>query len=303
MTDARLRGAWLGRLRFDSLSDAAWRVFTSALMWSAEQGTDGMIPARYLRQLHPDGEQPGAFQELTEAGIWEPAEAGGYQMVGWGADLGQSTAAEVLRYRENARERQQRRRERLKGVQSTDRVDGDRQAVTGDLSMRDVHGDITHDASSDVTHDVTHDVGKGKGKGEVQGQGTRANALVDFDAFWDAYPRHTQREATRRAWDAFGGNHAALITAAERYAASLNSVRFARRPDLWITEQTWRDHLPSADDERAARDRLEADVRVAKTLGFLDMDAPIEPLPDDVAVRLETYRERQRSLQDAPPTP
>lgn len=32
MTDARLRGEWLNHIRFDSLSDAAWRVFTGACL-------------------------------------------------------------------------------------------------------------------------------------------------------------------------------------------------------------------------------------------------------------------------------
>ena len=42
MTDARLPSRWLTDPDLDALTDRAWRVHTSALMWSAEQGTDAM---------------------------------------------------------------------------------------------------------------------------------------------------------------------------------------------------------------------------------------------------------------------
>lgn len=71
MADARLRAEWLGQMRFDDLSDAAWRVFTSALMWSIGNGTDGVIPRRYLRYLHPDGVIEESVRiELVHAGLW-----------------------------------------------------------------------------------------------------------------------------------------------------------------------------------------------------------------------------------------
>lgn len=113
MTDARLPDAWLGNPRFDLLSDEAWRVFTGALMWSARNGTDGWIPERYLRALHPDGEKRAAFAEICEAGVWRKearADGAGYQLIGWADGLGQSTAEQVERYREKARLRQRRKR-------------------------------------------------------------------------------------------------------------------------------------------------------------------------------------------------
>lgn len=110
--DARLRGDWLGQPRFDDLSDRAWRVLTVAMMWSATQGTDGVVPRRYVEMaLHPDGPQPAAVEELVAAGLAVIGDDASLALVGWSDDLGQATARQVAGRREKARERQQRRRD------------------------------------------------------------------------------------------------------------------------------------------------------------------------------------------------
>lgn len=159
MADARLRGAWLGKMRFDDLSDTAWRVFTSALMWSTEQGTDGAIPARYVRFLHPDGEQPEAVEELVAAGLAKRVDDG-LELIDWAGELGQSTAEQVEEYKRNARERQRKRRQRV-ASQSNEQGAGESpadesQAVRDDSAPRDV--------TANVTRDITRDVGPGPGK-------------------------------------------------------------------------------------------------------------------------------------------
>lgn len=148
MTDARLRGEWLHALKFNELSGDAWRVFTSALMWSAESGTDGRVPMRYVRLLHPDGDKPDAAAELVTAGIWNRT-ADGYQLVDWDGALGQSTAAQVETYKAHARKRSRdfRERERVKLAKS-----------------------VTRDATDDVTRDVREHVGKGEGEGSGYGE-------------------------------------------------------------------------------------------------------------------------------------
>ena len=106
MTDARLRGEWVSSMKFDNLSDKAWRIFTGALMWSAENGTDGFIPDRYSKRLHPDGSDIQAEWELSEAGLWEKTRDAdgnkGMQLVDWDGALGQSLAIQVETYRANA---------------------------------------------------------------------------------------------------------------------------------------------------------------------------------------------------------
>lgn len=162
MTDARLRGEWLGNLEFDLLSDRAWRVFTGALMWCAQNGTDGFIPDRYHNRLHPDGanlETRKAEKELTDAGLWEKTRhqplGKGYQLIDWDGFLGQSTAEQVETYKANARERQRRYRERERSK----------------LEKR-------------VMSDVTRHVGKGTGEGEREGEGDHrvGSAVPEVDS-------------------------------------------------------------------------------------------------------------------------
>ena len=172
MTDARLRGEWLNSLRYDDLSDAAWRVFTGALMWSAENGTNGLVPDRYMKMLHPDGTKPEASLELLNGGFWSKSAAG-YQLTDWDGQLGQSSAEQVETYKANARNRQRsyREKERLKMAR-----------VVGftDSSGAPAGSGVTRDITSDVTSDVRTHVGKGTGEGKGSGyQGTAVDDEAD----------------------------------------------------------------------------------------------------------------------------
>lgn len=109
MTDARLRGAWLTAPNMIGLSDRAWRVFTGALMWCAEQGTDGAVGDGHLR-FFSEVTATATYDEIESAGLWRRVD-GGYQFMGWDSTLGQSTAATVETYRSRARDRARRYRE------------------------------------------------------------------------------------------------------------------------------------------------------------------------------------------------
>ena len=67
MVDARLPARWLQMMQFDALSDEAWRVFTGGLMWCVANGTDGHVPARYLKVLHPGGVKPAACRSRQKS--------------------------------------------------------------------------------------------------------------------------------------------------------------------------------------------------------------------------------------------
>jgi hypothetical protein len=135
VVDTRLRGEWLHTPRFDDLSNEAWRLFTLAMMWSNEQGTDGVVPVRYLKVLHPSVD-PERISELETAGLVDITDEE-IRFGEWSRDLGQSTAQEVEGRRENARKRQREWRER-QAVKSGSETD-------------------------DVTRDVTRYVGTGLG--------------------------------------------------------------------------------------------------------------------------------------------
>ena len=154
MTDARLRGGWLNTMRFDDLSDTAWRVFTSGLMWSAENGTNGLVPNRYLRMLHPNGEQPEACRELAAAALGVQ-EATGFVFLDWDGALGQSTDVQVETYKANGRKRARdyRERERQKLAKAVGFVVFEAKGTPAPVTR-------------DVTRYVRPHVGKGKGEGE-----------------------------------------------------------------------------------------------------------------------------------------
>jgi len=188
VTDARLRGEWLNSLQFDGLSDTAWRVFTGALMWSAENGTDGLIPKRYLKMLHPDGEQPAAFEEIVRAKLWT-ARGDGFQCTDWDGSLGQSSAEQVETYKANARKRSKdyRERERKKLARS----------AGFSPSPETQAPPVTRDVVSDVTRDVREHVGKGEGTGkgsgysevqqheEIETVNPRTGEVVDINSGFD----------------------------------------------------------------------------------------------------------------------
>ena len=161
MTDARLRGEWLNSMRFESLSDVTWRVLTGALMWSAENGTDGHVPERFLKRLHPDGEHTEAFDELLSVGLWQRS-ADGFILTDWDGVLGQSPALTVETYKANGRKRQRSFREKT------------RRNLAASIGFEP---ESSAPVTRDVTSSITRDVGIGKGKGE----GRDLEALTNSD--------------------------------------------------------------------------------------------------------------------------
>lgn len=155
MVDARLPAEWLGSIRIDNLSDRAFRILAGALMWCNGQGTDGSVPARYTKYLHPDGEDSAAFDELEQAGIWNRTEEG-FLLVGWSKELRQSTAAEVEHYREGARLRQKAYRDRRRVAS----VDPDSQPDSTPRAMRHVTRDATRDTTANVGSGSINEVPK-----------------------------------------------------------------------------------------------------------------------------------------------
>jgi len=167
MTDSRLRGEWLAAMRFDDLTDTAWRVFTRGLMWSNENGTDGRVPNRYLKFLHPDGEKPEAFVELVTAALWTRVPDG-YQFIDWDGGLGQNTASYVAERKRKAADRQRAKREREKKGLAKQNDEADEKRAQ------------TDSVTENVTRDVSAHVGRGRGTGRGLGQ----EGLADPVSAW-----------------------------------------------------------------------------------------------------------------------
>jgi hypothetical protein len=144
MTDARMPGSWLYDPVLDALSDRAWRTFVGSLMWSAEQGTEGDLPARSLRLLHPDGIADVIADELVTAKRWGRTSTG-FKVLDWTKT--QSRAADVERQRSRNRRNTQAFRDRQRGIEH----DGSR-----------VSDDVITDVSADVRDDALGQARQGK---------------------------------------------------------------------------------------------------------------------------------------------
>lgn len=127
MTDTRLPDKWLLNPTLDSLSDGAWRVWTRALIWCNQQGTDGDIPSLYLRYIYPWSDPSEYLLELLNIGWLEETE-NGFAIPDW-EGKGQSLAAHVTARRETNRLRQQNLRAKKKSSQG--------ESVTNDVT-RDI---------------------------------------------------------------------------------------------------------------------------------------------------------------------
>lgn len=143
MTDSRLPDSWLLNPVLDKFSHEAWRLFTRALMFCNQQGTDGEIESLYLRHIWPWGDSSPFILELIDSGWLEQTDAG-FVIPGW-EDKGQSPASQVAAYREKARIRQQKSRANKKASEM--------RAVTSDVT-RDVGEERTgHDRKGQDTYE------------------------------------------------------------------------------------------------------------------------------------------------------
>lgn len=64
--------------KVDALSDAAFRLHTSAMCYAAKHLTDGVIPGRKVARLMP-GYKASIATELVKAGLWHRVDDG-YQI-------------------------------------------------------------------------------------------------------------------------------------------------------------------------------------------------------------------------------
>lgn len=70
MTDARFPAHWLIDQRFDDLTPDELHLFTSALLWSVSNRTEGVVPDRRLDRL-PWRPDPRCARQLGDLGLWQ----------------------------------------------------------------------------------------------------------------------------------------------------------------------------------------------------------------------------------------
>ncbi len=162
MTDARLPARWLTDPVMDALSDRAIRTFHNSLMWSNEAGTDGRLPQRAMRFLHPEGVDNRTLKELIDAGIWQ-TESGGVFVPEWNGRMGQELAEVVEGRREGNRKRQQLHRERKRvKVTITGDVTGDVTGFEEDRTGQDTTGQAYRADDSAVPEWPVAEIGRGR---------------------------------------------------------------------------------------------------------------------------------------------
>ena len=145
MTDTRLPDKWLLNPALDKLSHGAWRLFTRALMFCNQQGTDGEIERLYMHHVYPWGDYSDFVKELVRIG-WMEITDDAFVIPGW-EEKGQSSAAQVEHWRAQSRERQQRSRDKKKSSTAAQ--------ATGDVT-RDVGQDRTgQDRSGQAKYEET----------------------------------------------------------------------------------------------------------------------------------------------------
>jgi len=118
MTDARMPERWLSDRRLLRLSDAAYRLHLTGLLWSVANRTDGEIPEEDLPLL--TRVDAGRTDELERAQLWQRT-ADGWRLVDFEAT---QTSAHELAVLENNRRREREKKARQRArARDTNRDD------------------------------------------------------------------------------------------------------------------------------------------------------------------------------------
>jgi hypothetical protein len=170
--------------RLWDLSDAAFRLHVSALIYSGRRLLDGWIPASRIAGLIPRFDQ-GALNELVRGGYWRRAK-GGWQLVDGLKD--QPTKAVVLERREATKERLERWRagnERPRNGVTNDAANGVGIASPGPSRP------VPRRSSQVPVPSPTREPGTLHRNGAVELTGREEQAWAGFGPEWDEF---------RKAW-------------------------------------------------------------------------------------------------------
>ncbi|WP_185932509.1 hypothetical protein [Streptomyces sp. WAC 01325] len=141
---ARLDDRFPSNRKVRLLSDGAFRLYVSAICWSAENLTDGVVKTAELRLVADVRAARTRAKELVEAGLFEVLEGVGWKIHDYHEY--NPTAEQVRADRAAKSARQQRWRDKQRGQHTDPQPPGNSPSV-----------DASTDASTDASRDVTGD--------------------------------------------------------------------------------------------------------------------------------------------------
>lgn len=234
------------------LSDAAFRQFIEAILWSRRLLTDGFIPERIVGRMFT----ADALEELTTNDTYRPSlmrVEGGLQIHDF--DEHQITKAEIAKKREAGR---------LGGKAKAARVYAENEGLASTV-VAGATEVLKHNASKTLAKTETESESESSSK-ELMAAGAAASAdySQDFLQFYSIYPRKTGKRAAWLKWKGLLRSRtvtaADIIAGAQRFATDPNLPRdttFIPHPATWLNAGRWEDGpLPARYVETKAAQNL-----------------------------------------------
>lgn len=249
---ARFEDRFPSNRKIRKLDDAAFRLYVSAICWSAENLTDGVVEVDDL-PLVSDVKQPSdSVQTLVRLGLWEvrqPSDEGGSE--GWFIhDYFEynPTAEQVRAERALKTARQQRWREGRRAAAKKSNVDASTDGLPTRLETLPrpaptrpvvLPTEVPKTSPSPATPDDEPTRRTAKPK-------SPAAPTPEFEAFWKAYPRKVAKGAAIKAWNKAlkdGADPQTIIGAAAFYALErkMQDPTYTKHPATWLNAACWQD--------------------------------------------------------------
>lgn len=222
--------------KVEGLTDTAFRLHVSAIIWCVRNLMDGVVPEGDLELVTARVRAPARFStELVRRGLWHEAgyECGSDNCPPSGPDgwvihdyfeFQPTKEQELAKKASNAeRQRQWRERNALHGLNN-----GSSNGVTNRSSNSPPSRPVSKESSS---NSLTGD------------------DVAAFDEFWAVYPRRKAKDAARKAYTAAlkRGGHEEILAGAVAYRDECRGDRRAEQyiahASTWLNQGRWKDHL------------------------------------------------------------
>lgn len=262
MTDARLPGRWLTDPNLEALSDRLWRVHTGALMWAAEQGTDGLIPRRTLRLLHPEIATPDDAAMLVAAALWA-VDGDDFLVLDW--ERSQSLSAVIEHQRERNRQKQRAHRARSNADVTgyvTGHVPGESLRQGQDrLGEASSSSKVSTSGTGQVADHDIDDVSA------IENSDAPSVVVVDtdsvFERVWVLWPKKTSKKVAAAKFALVARRHPRglhgladeIAAHARAYEQHGHPPQFVPMLSTWLNGERWNDPLPGPRGAASAVDQ------------------------------------------------